>query len=281
MQYHLKKILLDYFLVALLVIPALILTLLFALMVFLKFRENPFFFQYRGITFENRYFKMLKIKTIKNINADKPNDLNHPFLLPSLQNSFSTLTSLLRRTGFDELPQIIHVITGKMSFIGPRPLMPSDVQFMKAKHQNEYKQRESFKSKPGITGTWQLFGSRNMGIENLIFLERYYEINKSLRLDLQLLLLTLIVIVFAKNSDSSDAKINFYNRLFSLPGSSFLFGKIISLYQSITNSQNEYYKLLLPQDWWVQTNSVENTKANDQLSIIKFSKENKKGNAAS
>lgn len=281
MKYHFKKILLDYLLVPLFVIPAFILTLLFVLIVYLMLRENPFFLQDRGITFQNQYFKMLKIKTIKNINADKPNDVNHPFLLPSIQYNFSAFTSFLRSTGFDELPQIIHVITGKMSFVGPRPLMPNDIQFIKEKHPNEYKLRESFKSKPGITGTWQLLGSRNMGIENLIFLEKYYEINKSLWFDIQLLMLTLTVILYAKNSDSSDAKINFYNKLFSLPGSSFLFGKIISLYQSITNSQNEYYKLLLPQDWWVQTNSVESSKTEEQLSIIKFSKENKKGNAAS
>lgn len=263
------------------IIPAVILTLFFALIVFIIFRENPFYFQYRGITFENNYFRMLKIKTIKNINAEKQNCENHQFLLPSNQYKFSRFTSFLRRTGFDELPQIIHVITGKMSFIGPRPLMPSDIQFIKDKHPVEYELRESFRSKPAITGIWQLFGTRHTGIENLIFLEKYYELNKSFKLDLQLLLITLHVILFAKNTNSNEGKINYYNKIFSLPGASFLFRNIISLHQSITNLQNEYYKLLLPKDWWVQTNSVESSKTDEHLSILEFINKNKKGNAAS
>lgn len=240
MKSKFSKIIMDYFLLLLFIIPASILTLFFAFILLFMFRENPFFLQYRGITFGNNYFKMLKLKTIKNIDVNKQNHEEHTFLLPSEHYNFSRFTSFLRKTGFDELPQIFHVITGKMSFVGPRPLMPSDIQIIKEKHPVEYLIRENFTSKPGITGIWQLFGTRNSGIENLIFLEKYYEVNKSILLDLQLILITFYVILFAKNSRSSDAKMNFYKKLFSLPGSSFLSGKIISLYQSNTNPQNEY-----------------------------------------
>ena len=90
----------------------------------------------------------------------------------------------LRKISLDELPQIINVIKGNMSLVGPRPEMP----FIVEKY-NEI-QRERLKVTPGITGLWQLSGDRKKAIHENLDYDLYYIRNVSFFLDLAILIET-------------------------------------------------------------------------------------------
>jgi len=108
----------------------------------------------------------------------------------------------LRKSGLDELVQLINVLKGEMSLVGPRPLTITDLQIMKNFEPEIHRRREEIKSQPGITGYWQIFGDRNKGLQNLILLDEYYDMNKSFALDLKLFFSTIVLVMTAKHSDS-------------------------------------------------------------------------------
>jgi len=101
----------------------------------------------------------------------------------------------IRKTSIDELPQLINVLKGDMSLIGNRPYLPREKEDMK----DHYK--EIIKSKPGITGYWQVNGRSNTTFEKRLELERYYSNNQSLKLDLKIFFLTFIVVLFGKGAN--------------------------------------------------------------------------------
>jgi lipopolysaccharide/colanic/teichoic acid biosynthesis glycosyltransferase len=92
---------------------------------------------------------------------------------------------LLRVTGLDELPQLINVLRGEMSFVGPRPCVPSEY--------NRYLpwQRERFLTRPGLTGLWQVSGKNRMTFKEMIDLDIQYVRERSLWLDLKIILKTI------------------------------------------------------------------------------------------
>ena len=108
----------------------------------------------------------------------------------------------LRKTGLDEITQLINVLKGEMSLVGPRPLTISDLEIMKKYEPEIHKRRQQLQSKPGITGYWQIFGDRNKGLENLLLLDEFYESKKSLLFDLKLIMSTIVLVMTAKHSDS-------------------------------------------------------------------------------
>ena len=99
----------------------------------------------------------------------------------------------LRKTSLDELPQLLNVIKGDMSLVGPRPEMP----FIVAKYEPIHKARLAVK--PGITGLWQLRGPRDRFIHDAIEWDLYYITNWSLRLDFAILLETVVFTLRARN----------------------------------------------------------------------------------
>ena len=90
----------------------------------------------------------------------------------------------IRRWSIDELPQIINVIRGDMSFIGPRPHLPEEVS------QYSEKQKQVLTIKPGITGMAQVYGRDRNAFEREIQLDLFYIENWSLLLDTKILFLT-------------------------------------------------------------------------------------------
>ena len=100
----------------------------------------------------------------------------------------------LRRTSLDELPQLINVLKGEMSLVGPRPLPLYEV----VHHRAEYHSR--FASLPGITGPWQVSGRCQLGFEEMISLDLDYVKKQSLRLDLKLLVRTVPAVWSARGA---------------------------------------------------------------------------------
>lgn len=100
----------------------------------------------------------------------------------------------LRRWSIDELPQLINVLKGEMSLVGPRPEMPFIVE--------NYRpwQRNRLKVKPGITGIWQIVGRKDIPLKDNIEYDLYYIYNRSLMLDIAILLKSIPAIIMRKGA---------------------------------------------------------------------------------
>jgi len=101
---------------------------------------------------------------------------------------------LLRKTSLDELPQLINVLKGDMSLVGPRPCLPYEYEIYKDWH----KKRTAVR--PGITGLWQVVGRSEVGFEDMILLDLYYIYNRSMELDFNILFETVFVLLKRKGA---------------------------------------------------------------------------------
>src|SRR5215216_3654643 len=95
----------------------------------------------------------------------------------------------LRRTSLDELPQLLNVLRGDMSVVGPRPPIPYEVEAYELWH------RKRLDMKPGLTGLWQVSGRNRLPFEEMVRLDLYYIENWSLLLDLEIILRTGLVML--------------------------------------------------------------------------------------
>jgi len=101
---------------------------------------------------------------------------------------------VLRRLSLDELPQLINVLKGEMSLVGPRPCLPYEYEIYKDWH----KKRTAVR--PGITGLWQVAGRSEVKFEDMILLDLYYVYNRNLLMDLMIMYETVFVVLRRKGA---------------------------------------------------------------------------------
>jgi undecaprenyl-phosphate galactose phosphotransferase len=101
---------------------------------------------------------------------------------------------VLRKFSMDELPQLINVLQGSMSLVGPRPCLPYEFDI----YQDWHKKRTSVR--PGITGLWQITGRSEVAFEDMILLDLYYIYNRNLLLDCNILFETIFVVLEKKGA---------------------------------------------------------------------------------
>jgi len=156
----------------------LLLPVFFLIVIFLFFVNggNPFFFQLRPGK-DERIFKLIKFRTM----SESKDALGN--LLPDAER-LTSVGKLIRKTSLDELPQLLNVMMGDMSLIGPRPLLVEYLPFY-----NEY-QKQRHTVKPGITGWAQVNGRNAIGWQQKFELDIYYIANISFVLDIKIMLLT-------------------------------------------------------------------------------------------
>jgi exopolysaccharide biosynthesis polyprenyl glycosylphosphotransferase len=99
---------------------------------------------------------------------------------------------IIRKTSIDELPQLVNVLRGEMSVVGPRPCIPYELE-----HYTSW-QRRRFTVKPGLTGIWQVYGRSRLPFNEAQFLDFLYTIDSSHSLDLRLIIKTIPVVLFGK-----------------------------------------------------------------------------------
>lgn len=100
----------------------------------------------------------------------------------------------IRKYSIDELPQLWNVVRGDMVLVGPRPALPSEVA------EYDFKAKRRLQVRPGLTGLWQVSGRADTTFEQQIALDSKYVAEKSLWMDLKILLLTLPAVVSAKGA---------------------------------------------------------------------------------
>lgn len=96
----------------------------------------------------------------------------------------------IRRTSLDELPQLLNVLKGEMSMVGPRPAIPYEVEAYQTWHR-----RRIFEAKPGITGVWQVMGRSRVKFDEMVRMDLRYAMAWSPWLDLKILLLTPFAVI--------------------------------------------------------------------------------------
>jgi lipopolysaccharide/colanic/teichoic acid biosynthesis glycosyltransferase len=157
---------------------------------------KPFFFQLRPGK-NGQLFKIIKFKTM---NDEKDNEGN----LLSDAERLTKIGAFVRKTSLDEIPQLLNVIKGDMSLIGPRPLLP---QYLPLYNDFQNKRHEV---KPGITGWAQVNGRNAISWEQKFEYDVWYVENFSFLLDLQILNKTIKKVfkregITAENSVSAEA----------------------------------------------------------------------------
>jgi exopolysaccharide biosynthesis polyprenyl glycosylphosphotransferase len=149
---------------------------------------GPILFSQERIGLNKRRFKILKFRTMvpnaENLMAvlEKHNEVTGPVFKIANDPRITPIGKFLRRSSIDELPQLLNVLKGDMSLVGPRPLPVRDYEGF-----NEDWQRRRFSVKPGITCLWQVNGRNGISFEQWMLLDLKYMDEWSLWLDLKIL----------------------------------------------------------------------------------------------
>jgi Undecaprenyl-phosphate galactose phosphotransferase WbaP len=167
---------------------------------------GPVFYRHHGrIGRRGQRFGALKIRTMitnsKEVlrqhlesNSDATEEWNMDLKLKNDPGFIPGVGHFLRRTSLDELPQFWNVLRGEMSLVGPRPIVPQEVE----KYSEFYPLYQLVR--PGMTGVWQVSGRNNTSDEERVRLDSYYVRNWSLWLDYFVLLRTVSTVLFRESS---------------------------------------------------------------------------------
>jgi exopolysaccharide biosynthesis polyprenyl glycosylphosphotransferase len=153
---------------------------------------GPTFFLQDRIGLNKRRFKIWKFRTMVadaeklRASLEKQNEMGGPVFKIKNDPRVTPLGKWLRRTSIDELPQLLNVLKGDMSLVGPRPLPVRDYEGF-----NEDWQRRRFSIKPGITCLWQVNGRSGISFDQWMLLDLQYLDEWSIWLDLKILAKTL------------------------------------------------------------------------------------------
>lgn len=158
--------------------------LILVLLLSIHFGGSPFFFQKRPGK-SNDMFYIIKFKTMKD-SLDE-NGISH-----SDEHRITWLGSLVRKTSLDEIPQLINVLKGDMSLVGPRPLLPEYLPL----YSSDQIRRHSVK--PGVTGWAQINGRNAISWNKKFEYDIWYTQNLSFFLDLKILFVTLWNVIRGK-----------------------------------------------------------------------------------
>jgi exopolysaccharide biosynthesis polyprenyl glycosylphosphotransferase len=152
---------------------------------------GPVFFRDRRIGLGERGFEMMKFRTMyagareHQAALEAANEASGPLFKIKDDPRVTTVGRFLRRFSIDEMPQVLNVLWGEMSLVGPRPLPIRDYEQLEPWH------RKRYAVLPGMTGLWQVSGRIDLSFDDLVRLDFYYLENWSIWLDISILAKTL------------------------------------------------------------------------------------------
>lgn len=157
---------------------------------------GPAFFMQDRVGLRKRVFRMYKFRSMQQGSEQKLEEIEHlneaegPIFKIANDPRVTRVGRFLRRTSLDELPQLINVLRGHMSLVGPRPMSLRDVNLF-----DKGTQRKRFSVRPGLTCLWQISGRSNLPFTKWLELDLAYIDNWSLGLDLKILFKTIPVVL--------------------------------------------------------------------------------------
>jgi len=184
-------------------IGILILSVLFiiiGLLIKLEDRRGSIFFKQMRIGKDGKPFEMYKFRSMVS-NAEElkaslmdKNEATGPVFKIKEDPRVTRIGKLIRKTSIDELPQLINVLKGEMSLVGPRPSLPQEVAAY-----TPY-ERQRLKIVPGITCYWQVGGRSNLSFSEWVELDLKYIRERNLFIDLKLIIKTFFVLFGSKDA---------------------------------------------------------------------------------
>jgi exopolysaccharide biosynthesis polyprenyl glycosylphosphotransferase len=156
----------------------------------IKLDGGPIFYTQTRVGENGKPFQMYKFRSMipdadkyrQQLVRDQNQDPRHPKIVDDPR--VTLVGKFIRRTSLDELPNLLNVIRGQMSLVGPRPPIPDEVTL----YEDWHKQR--LNTVPGITGLWQVSGRSDVPFDEMVLLDIYYIENWSLWLDVEILMRT-------------------------------------------------------------------------------------------
>jgi len=164
--------------------------LLLIIILFINNKGNPFFTQRRPGK-DEKIFPIIKFRTMTN-----QKDIQGK-LLPDADR-LTPVGKMIRKTSLDELPQLLNVLTGSMSLIGPRPLLPEYLPL----YSGDQKRRHQVK--PGITGWAQVNGRNTITWTKKFEYDLWYIDNLSFLLDIKILFMTAMKVIMSKDISATN-----------------------------------------------------------------------------
>ena len=156
---------------------------------------GPVLYRQQRVGKDGRLFELFKFRSMyrdaeqRRAALSGANEATGPLFKMRNDPRVTRVGRILRRTSLDELPQLLNVIRGEMSLVGPRPPLPSEVE------QYEEWQLGRLRAVPGMTGLWQVSGRSEVSFHDMVRLDLHYIRNWSLSLDLEILWRTLPAVV--------------------------------------------------------------------------------------
>ncbi|MBS5950340.1 MAG: exopolysaccharide biosynthesis polyprenyl glycosylphosphotransferase [Clostridium sp.] len=161
---------------------------------------GPVIFSQKRVGLNGKEFNMLKFRSMVQ-NAEelkeklqKQNEMSGPMFKIKEDPRVTKVGRVIRKTSIDELPQLINILKGEMSLVGPRPSLPKEV----AKF--EPWMLERLNVKPGLTCYWQVSGRNNIDFEEWMKLDIKYVKDRNIGLDIKLIFKTFFVLFGDKNA---------------------------------------------------------------------------------
>jgi exopolysaccharide biosynthesis polyprenyl glycosylphosphotransferase len=162
--------------------------------------KGPIFFKQERVGLYGRHFHMLKFRSMV-VNAEelkaslmKLNEQTGPVFKMTRDPRVTTIGRFIRKFSIDELPQLVNVLRGEMTIVGPRPPIPQEVE------KYEAWQRRRLSVRPGITCVWQVSGRNEISFEEWMYLDMQYIDNWSLGQDLRLIFKTVPVVLTGRGA---------------------------------------------------------------------------------
>jgi undecaprenyl phosphate N,N'-diacetylbacillosamine 1-phosphate transferase len=174
----------DIIVATLAIIIILPLLLLIALLLMIAQGGNPFFTQPR-IGYREKIFRVIKFRTMNNKRG------NNGELL-SDKERLTTVGSFIRKTSLDELPQLLNIAIGQMSFVGPRPLL---LEYLPLYSEEQRRRHDVM---PGITGWAQVNGRNSIAWRDKFAYDIWYVNHQSFWLDLRVIFITIVKVLKAE-----------------------------------------------------------------------------------
>ena len=174
--------------------------LVIALLIKTNSRGGVFFTQER-IGINRKPFRMFKFRTMYHraeelqAQVEELNESGEGLFKIRRDPRVTPVGRFLRRFSLDELPQLINVLRGEMTLVGPRPLPRRD--FENYYEEWHYSRHSGL---PGLTCLWQISGRSDLSFHNMCILDDYYLRNRNMMLDLKIVMRTASVVLFAKGA---------------------------------------------------------------------------------
>ena len=174
--------------------------LLTAVALIIKLDGGPIFFRQPRVGLHGAMFNMLKFRSMV-VNADQmkdqlleKNEMDGPVFKMKNDPRVTAIGRFIRKFSIDELPQLINILRGDMTIVGPRPAVPREVE--------KYKvwQRRRLSVRPGLTCYWQVSGRNEVGFEEWMQMDLRYVDTWNLKVDLELILKTFPVVLTGRGA---------------------------------------------------------------------------------